>query len=133
MNDGIIDQINDLLDSSTRGQDSSTIATSSWAPAIDIYEEKNSYCIRADLPGVSQDYIEIFMDNGVLTIKGKRERKQKEEGVSYSRTERTYGSFHRKFTLPDTADGENIKAEYESGVLTLQIPKKKNSNQEESK
>jgi len=123
----IINQINELLGSSIRRQDSSTMATSSWAPAVDVQEEQDSYCIRADLPGVNQNDIDVFMDNGVLTIKGKRECEHKEEGANYSRIERMYGSFHRQFTLPDTANSENIQAEYTNGVLSLKIPKKEAS------
>lgn len=123
----LISQLNDILGSSLRKQDSSTMATSSWAPAVDIHEEKDNYYIKADLPGVDENNIEVFMDNGILTIKGKREQETKKEGSNYTRIERICGSFHRQFTLPDTADSENIEANYENGVLNLCIPKKEAS------
>ncbi|MFN8769943.1 MAG: Hsp20/alpha crystallin family protein [Neisseriaceae bacterium] len=123
----LINQINDMLDSSLRKQDSSTTATSIWAPAVDINEDKDNYYIKADLPGVNKDDIEVFMDNGVLTIKGKREQETRTDNSQYSRVERICGTFHRQFTLPDIADSENIEANYEDGVLKLCIPKKEAS------
>lgn len=121
----VLNQLNDLIERSTFDrQDFSSKATSCWAPAVDIHEEKDNYFIKADLPGVNQNDIEIFMDNGVLTIKGEREQETREDKATYSRTERICGTFHRQFALPDTADIENIQASYENGVLELRIPKK---------
>jgi HSP20 family protein len=120
----IISQMNEILDSSSRNGDRSNMSTSRWAPAVDIREEKDHYIIEADLPGVDKENIEIFMDNGCLSIKGERKEENKSEGSNYSRVERIYGRFHRQFSLPDTADNENINAAYENGVLKISIPKK---------
>jgi len=102
----------------------SNIVTSSWMPAVDIKEESDRYVIRADVPGVDPEKIEVTMENGILTIKGERQTEKKEEGKDYKRVERSYGSFYRRFSLPDNADADNIGAGSRNGVLELSIPKR---------
>ena len=97
--------------------------TAEWAPRVDISEVENSYVLKADLPGVEDKDIEITLDKRVLTIKGQRLADQETEQKGYSRKERFTGAFVRKFTIPETADGQNITAENSNGVLTLTIPK----------
>jgi HSP20 family protein len=104
---------------------SEDVTGNNWRPAVDIKEEDNSYVINADLPGIDPKDIEVTMEDGVLTIKGERESEKEETGTSYKRVERTYGSFYRRFSLPDTADSENIKANGKNGVLEVVIPKQK--------
>ncbi|HEB77049.1 MAG TPA: Hsp20/alpha crystallin family protein [Methylothermaceae bacterium] len=99
-------------------------ATVEWAPAVDIKEEADRYIVQADLPGIKPEDIEVTLEKGVLTIKGHRETEAKEEKENYKRIERFYGSFFRRFTLPETVDEEKIEAKYENGVLTVVIPKK---------
>ncbi|APZ44030.1 Hsp20/alpha crystallin family protein [Acidihalobacter ferrooxydans] len=98
-------------------------ATSDWVPAVDIKEEENAFLIHADVPGVEPKDIEVHMENGVLTIRGERKFENEEEKDGYKRVERVRGSFYRRFTLPDTADAENISARVDKGVLELRIPK----------
>ena len=100
------------------------LETGSWVPAIDVIDNRDHYLVRADLPGVSKDDIEVDVSDGTLTIKGEKKRETKEEGDNYIRVERTYGTFVRSFTLPDDVDSDKIKASYENGVLELVIPKK---------
>lgn len=95
-----------------------------WVPAVDITEAKDAYEVVADVPGVEAKDIDVSLDDGVLTVKGERKSESKDEDEGYTRTERSYGSFYRRFTLPDTADAENISAKTEHGVLKLHIPKK---------
>ena len=95
-----------------------------WIPSVDIKEVKDAYEVSADLPGVDPKGIDIALEDGVLTVKGERKSEHRDEGEGYARTERIYGSFYRRFTLPDTADAENISAKTEHGVLMLHIPKK---------
>ncbi len=102
----------------------STIATSTWMPAVDIKEEEQHFVIHADIPGVEPKDVEIFMENGVLTIKGERNLEAQESGNDYKRVERVHGSFYRRFSLPDTADAERISASGKNGVLEITIPKK---------
>ncbi|HVV67637.1 MAG TPA: Hsp20/alpha crystallin family protein [Gammaproteobacteria bacterium] len=108
---------------SMRG-DSSKIATGQWIPAVDIKEESNHFLIMADLPGVKPEDLDVTMENGVMTIKGHRETEAKTEESGYFRIERSSGTFYRRFSLPDTADEDGIKAEFKHGVLNVTIPKK---------
>lgn len=120
------DEISRLFDESYYGSvngDQSSAATSHWAPAVDIKEETDRYVLRADVPGVDSKDIDISMENGVLTIKGERKHEEKEEREGYKRIERAYGTFYRRFTLPDTADAEKVSASSTNGVLEVTIPK----------
>lgn len=103
--------------------DNATVATSDWVPAVDIKEEDNRFVLIADVPGVDPDDIEVHMENGVLSIKGERNEEHKEEKEGYKRVERTFGSFHRRFNLPDTADADGITAKSRHGSLEVIIPK----------
>jgi len=122
---GLLDQMRRELDRSldTRTAEGSSMATSDWVPAVDIKEEDNDFVIVADIPGVDPKDIEVHMDNGVLTIKGEKESEKKEEREGYKRVERSYGSFYRRFGLPDTADPEKISAKSNHGVLEVRIGK----------
>jgi len=101
----------------------SSVATSDWVPAVDIKEDKEAFLIVADIPGVDPKDIEVHMENGVLSIKGEKESEKKEEREGYKRVERSYGSFYRRFSLPDTADPEKISANSNNGVLEVRIAK----------
>ena len=101
-----------------------TDTATDWVPSVDIKECKDAYEVSADVPGVEPKDIDISLEDGVLTVKGERRAETKDERDSYTRTERNYGSFYRRFTLPDTADAEKISAKTEHGVLKLHIPKK---------
>ena len=107
-----------------RDLEETTIATSAWVPAVDLKEEADRFLIRADIPGVAPEAIEVTMESGVLTIKGERTEEHTEESEGYRRVERRHGSFHRRFSLPDTADAEGITASGRDGVLEIVIPKK---------
>ena len=95
----------------------------SWAPAADIYDNKNNLVIKADLPGMTQKDIDVSVEDDVLRIKGekKQEREIKEENCH--RVERQYGSFVRSFELPMPVQAEKIKASYRNGVLHVELPK----------
>ena len=108
-----------------RNDDASSVVTSGWTPAVDVREESDRFVIAADVPGVSPQDIEITMENGVLTIKGERKSEAASGGDNgYRRIERVYGTFYRRFSLPDTADAENVSATGKDGVLEVVIPKK---------
>jgi len=104
------------------GAEGGTVA-SDWRPAVDVQEDTNEYTITADLPGVDPERIEVSLENGVLTIRGEREEDNSEAHGQYKRVERIRGTFFRRFTLPDTADAENVKAKSRNGVLAITIPK----------
>jgi HSP20 family protein len=121
----LLDQIRREMDRAvdTRTAEGSSVATSDWVPAVDIKEEKDSFVIVADIPGVDPKDIEVHMENGMLTIKGEKESEKKEEREGYKRVERSFGSFYRRFSLPDTADAEKISAKSNNGVLEVRIAK----------
>ena len=101
-----------------------TDTATDWVPSVDIKEGKDAYEVAADVPGVEPKDIDVSLEAGVLTVKGERKTESNDSGEGYTRSERSYGSFYRRFTLPDTADAENISAKTEHGVLKLHIPKK---------
>lgn len=94
-----------------------------WTPAIDIREVDNGYVLRADLPGVQRDDVEITMDRNVLTIRGKRDAAESADEGKVLRSERISGSYCRRLTLPATIDRDGITANYENGVLEVMLPK----------
>jgi len=94
-----------------------------WAPAVDVFEQKDRFVVRADVPGVDPADIEVSMDNGVLGITGERHAEDHSNIDGVSRFERVSGRFQRRFTLPDTADADAIKAKSANGILEISIPK----------
>ena len=103
--------------------DRSRIVTSNWTPAVDIKEEEGRFVLKADVPGVDPKDIDVTMEDGVLTIKGERRYESEDEANGYKRVERSYGTFYRRFSLPDTANAEDITAKGKDGVLEVVIPK----------
>ena len=108
-------------------RDGSSVVTSQWAPRVDIKEEAERFLILADLPGIDPQDVEVLMDKGILSIKGERKDETREEGDKFSRIERRYGSFHRRFALPDSADADGVTAAGSNGVLEISIPKRAES------
>jgi HSP20 family protein len=98
-------------------------STRNWVPAVDIFEEKERFVVRADVPGVNPADIEINMDNGILTVSGERHDEDRSNVDGVSRYERTAGRFLRRFSLPDTADADAVKARSANGILEIAIPK----------
>ena len=107
--------------------DDSDVVTSQWMPRVDVKEEGDRFVLYADLPGIDPDDIEVSMDRGMLTIRGERSSESSTETERFSRIERRYGSFHRRFALPDSADAEGIQAHGRNGVLEISIPKRPES------
>ena len=95
-----------------------------WAPAVDIYETENELVIKADLPEVNPQDLDIRVANNILTIRGERKFEKKVNEENYLRVERAYGSFTRSFSLANSVKSEDIKADYQNGTLTLHIPKR---------
>jgi HSP20 family protein len=103
------------------GDDQSSVAD--WVPAVDIIEEKDRFVLRADVPGVLPEDIDVSMDNGVLSISGERHAIATGEDTGVQRIERATGRFLRRFTLPETADAEGVAARSANGILEVTIPK----------
>jgi HSP20 family protein len=104
--------------------DASRVATSQWAPRVDIKEEDQRFVIFVDVPGVNPASIEVSMEKGLLSIKGQRAVDKVEQGSRFTHVERAHGNFHRRFTLPDSADADSVSATGKHGVLEIVIPKK---------
>ena len=120
------DQVNRIFnDTVTKGDIGS--ALTAWAPSVDIYETPNELVVKADLPDVAEKDIDVRVENNLLTIGGERKFSKEVSEENYLRVERTYGSFSRSFSLPNTVNPEAIKAEYKNGVLTLNLPKREES------
>ena len=98
-------------------------APAGFIPAVDVHEESERFVVRADLPGVKLDDVEITADKGVLTIRGERKAEQREKTEGYERIERVSGGFTRRFALPENVQADNITARYTDGVLEVSIPK----------
>jgi len=99
-------------------------ATRPWMPAVDILETENELVLKADVPDVELKDIDIRIENGTLSLRGERKFEKKDEKSGFHRIERSYGSFERVFTIPETVDPDKVKAGYQSGVLTVTLPKK---------
>ncbi len=95
-----------------------------WSPAVDISETENELVLKADLPEMKLEDLDIQLENGTLTLKGERKFEKSDKDRGYHRIERSYGSFVRAFSLPDYADAEKVAADYKDGVLTVTVPKK---------
>jgi HSP20 family protein len=95
-----------------------------WTPAVDILEKDGNLILRAELPGINEKEIDLKLEGNVLTLRGERKLEDERESNNYHRIERFYGAFSRSFTLPETVDRDQIKADYKSGVLTVTIPQK---------
>lgn len=100
-----------------------------WIPEVDIQQSDGKYLVKADIPGVEPKDISVSMDNHNLIIEGKRESEIDEKKGDYRRIERSYGSFYRRFNLPDASDSEDIDAKCHNGVLEVSIPKKESTTQ----
>jgi HSP20 family protein len=121
------DQVNRLFNQSVgRGQNEESAITT-WVPAVDIYETPNELVVKADLPDVQEKDIDIRVENNLLTVRGERKFEKNAAKDNYLRVERTYGSFSRSFSLPSAVNAEAIHAEYNHGVLTVNLPKREDS------
>jgi HSP20 family protein len=107
----------------SRGEQKDLI-TSSWAPAVDIYEDENQLVLTAEVPGIDEKDIEIKLEDNTLSIHGERKMEKETKEENYHRLERAYGSFYRSFTLPNYIDQEKIQAQHENGILKITMPKK---------
>jgi HSP20 family protein len=105
------------------GQDES-LTTSSFAPAVDIYEDEHNVTLKIEVPGIDEKDINVNLENNTLTVHGERKIEKEEKEENYRRVESQYGSFTRTFTLPTTVDSEKVSATYDKGVLKIALPKK---------
>jgi HSP20 family protein len=119
------DRMNRLFNASfnSEGRDES-LTTSSFAPAVDVYEDEHDITLKIEVPGIGEKDIDVRIENNTLTVHGERKIEKEEKEENYRRIERQYGSFTRTFTLPNTVDSDTVSATYEKGVLKVKLAKK---------
>ncbi|HEY2931619.1 MAG TPA: Hsp20/alpha crystallin family protein [Acidobacteriota bacterium] len=125
---GLQERMNRLFDDSisrSRGQED--LSNGSWSPAVDIYETEDQIVIKAELPEVNKDSIDLRIENNTLSIRGERKLSDEAKRENYHRIERAYGPFYRIFSLPNVVDPENVIASYKDGVLKLALNKRAES------
>ncbi|MGB7726617.1 MAG: Hsp20/alpha crystallin family protein [Candidatus Acidiferrum sp.] len=126
------DQINRLF-SETFDRSSEEANLTPWAPAVDIFETERELVVKADLPDIKPEELDIRVENNVLAIRGERKFEKQVNENNYLRVERTYGAFSRSFSLASTVNAEAIQADYKNGVLTLSIPKREEAKPKQIK
>jgi HSP20 family protein len=122
------DEIDRLFDSPLNALTSNSQQfLSGWLPAIDLHENKDQLVLRAELPGMKREDIEVSLHGDVLTVSGERKEEKDFKDSEVYRSERFLGKFQRSFTLPCDVDGAKVKADYREGVLTVSLPKAEES------
>ena len=104
-----------------------------WSPAVDIVDGKDEITVKAEIPGMTKDQIEVLVQNDVLTIKGEKKEEKEVKEKDCVRKERYYGSFNRSFTLPSGVDAKAVKAIYRDGILEVVLPKKEDGKSKQTK
>ena len=120
----ITDRMNRLFQDTYGTQSREEGLTSSFVPAVDIYEDEHYVTVKMEVPGIDQKDIDVRLENNTLTVRGERKFEKDEKEENFHRIERRYGSFYRAFTLPNTLDSEKVQADYEGGVLKIKLAKK---------
>jgi len=119
------DRMNRLFEDANRNWKSDEPAsTTTWSPAVDIFETESEIVVKAEVPGMERKDITLNLENNVLTLKGERRFLKEAKEENYHRIERSYGGFSRAFSIPATVDEEKIRADYQDGVLKIVLPKK---------
>jgi HSP20 family protein len=119
------DRINRVFRDSYAGEGrDESLTTSSFAPAVDVYEDEHNVTLKIEVPGIDEKDIDVRIENNTLTVHGERKIEKEEKEENYRRVERQYGSFTRTFTLPNTVDTDNVSASYDKGVLKISLAKK---------
>ena len=111
-------------DFSRSGNGESELATAGFVPPVDIFEDENKLVLKIEIPGIRQEDIDVRLENNALAVKGERSFQSEGKEENFHRVERRYGSFYRAFTLPNTIDQNTIKADYEAGVLKIELHKR---------
>ena len=118
------DRMNRLFRETQGNSQDETLSGSSFAPAVDVYEDEHNVTLKIEVPGIDEKDIDVRIENNTLTVHGERKIEKEEKEENYRRVERHYGSFTRTFNLPSTVDAEKVQADYDKGVLNITLPKK---------
>ncbi len=114
-------------------EENGTIFSGQWMPAIDVYDSKDNFVVKADLPGLNKEEIEVSIEDDTLILKGEKKQESETKEQNFYRSERLYGSFFRAIALPATVDPSKVVAEYKDGVLKLTLPKKEDARPKQIK
>src|ERR1700730_11652259 len=118
------DRMNRLFRETQGNSQDETLTSSSFAPAVDVYEDEHNVTLKIEVPGIDEKDIDVRIENNTLIVHGERKIGKEEKEENYRRVERQYGSFTRTFTLPNTVETENVSATYDKGVLKIKLAKK---------
>jgi HSP20 family protein len=118
------DRVNRLFRETQGNSQDESLTSSSFAPAVDVYEDEHNVTLKIEVPGIDEKDIDVRIENNTLTVHGERKIEKEEKEENYRRVERQYGSFTRTFNLPPTVDAEKVQADYDKGVLKITLPKK---------
>lgn len=120
----VSDRLNRVLTRGARGQNENEAMTvADWIPLVDISETTAEYVIKAEIPEVKKEDVKVTLEHSVLTVQGMRRQEAEEKGRKYHRVERSYGTFVRRFSLPDLVDDMKVQAVFKEGILMLHLPK----------
>ena len=118
------DRMNRLFQQSFGEGQNDALTGSSFAPAVDVYEDEHNVVLKIDAPGIDEKDLDVRVENNTLTVHGERKFEKEEKEENYRRIERQYGSFTRSFSLPPTVSAESVQANYDKGVLNIKLEKK---------
>ena len=117
------DELDRLFESPFAGLTNASQLLSGWTPALDVYEDKENFIVKAELPGMKNEDIDVSLHDGSLSISGERKSETKHKDAEVYRAERFFGRFQRTVTLPAPVAADKVKAQYKDGVLTITLPK----------
>src|SRR3981081_3519930 len=118
------DRMNRLFRETQGNSQDESLTSSSFAPPVDVYEDEHNITLKIEVPGIEEKDIDVRIENNTLTVHGERKFETEEKEENFRRVERQYGSFTRSFTLPNTVDADQIQANYDKGILKIQLAKK---------
>ena len=126
-------RLNNLFQDFSRNGENELVTAAGFVPPVDIYEDEHKLVLKIEIPGMRLEDLDVRMENNTLTVKGDRSFQSEGKEENFHRVERRYGSFYRAFTVPNTIDPESVKAEYDAGILRLELQKKPESKPKQIK
>jgi len=126
-------RVNSLFQDYGRSNQEELTTSGSFIPAVDVYEDEHKVTLKLEVPGVKEEDLDVQVENNTLAIRGERKFEKEEKEENFQRIERRYGSFARSFTLTNTTDTESVKANYENGVLKIELAKREEAKPKQIK
>jgi HSP20 family protein len=117
-------RLHSLFQEHDRSENGEPVSASSFVPPVDIYEDEHKIVLKLEVPGMKEEDLDIQLENTTLTVRGERKFEKEEKEENFHRIERRYGSFYRAFTIPNTVNPDSVKADYDAGVLSIQLDKR---------